>query len=306
MAGVSRRLAHGLSMNTLLKLVALLIGVVTLALLLLLTGTRDTSGYSLQTSTLLPDPWASEASPQHTMHVVQRSPGDAKLPGYTRVVCLSDTHGLHRDPSVLKVPEGDVLIFAGDAGIASELHVRSFSSWLSELPHPAKVVTFGNMDRWAASTKFRREALPAADAILLGESAVVAGLRLSGSPYTPKFTGSFQLDSEEHAEAHWAQVLPPNTPVDILVTHGPPAGTADMTGGRHVGDQKLLDAVQALQVPPGLWVVGHIHGSYGVHRLQHRRSGREIVVANVATADLRAGKATVPMVFDVSLTEAAS
>ena len=34
-------------------------------------------------------------------------------------------------------------------------------------------------------------------------------------------------------------------------------------------------------------------------RLTHESSGREIVVANVATNDLRVGKDTPPMVFDV-------
>jgi len=89
--------------------------------------------------------------------------------------------------------------------------------------------------------------------------------------------------------------------VDILVTHGPPEGVADVTHGRHVGDAALLRAVQALRSPPALWVVGHIHSSYGVHRLRHVRSGRDIVVANVATHDLRDGAATVPLVFDVLL-----
>lgn len=105
---------------------------------------------------------------------------------------------LHMETS-LQVPNGDILVFAGDAGIASELQVPAFATWLAELPHKARVVTFGNMDRWAESSKFRREALPAADAILLGESTTAAGFRFTGSPFTPKFTGAFQLESEDHA-----------------------------------------------------------------------------------------------------------
>lgn len=67
------------------------------------------------------------------------------------------------------------------------------------------------------------------------------------------------------AEQHWQAVLPPEVPVDILVTHGPPYGAGDYTRGRHVGDHKLLEAVQNLKSPPSLWVVGHIHNSYGVY-----------------------------------------
>lgn len=57
------------------------------------------------------------------------------------------------------------------------------------------------MDFWAGSSKFTKAALPAADLILLGESAEAAGFRFSGSPYTPKFTGSFQLETEAQAGA---------------------------------------------------------------------------------------------------------
>lgn len=70
----------------------------------------------------------------------------------------------------------------------------------------------------------------------------------------------------QYAEEHWKAVLPPEVPVDILVTHGPPHGTGDLTRGRHVGDQKLLEAVQKLEHPPVLWVVGHIHNSYGTYK----------------------------------------
>jgi Icc-related predicted phosphoesterase len=67
-------------------------------------------------------------------------------------------------------------------------------------------------------------------------------------------------------EEHWKTVLPPEVPVDILVTHGPPHGVGDLTKNRNVGDKKLLEAVQKLEHPPVLWVVGHIHSAYGTYK----------------------------------------
>lgn len=46
---------------------------------------------------------ATAVLPSFSMRVIQRSAGESQLPGYTRFVCLSDTHGIHRDSSLLKV-----------------------------------------------------------------------------------------------------------------------------------------------------------------------------------------------------------
>jgi hypothetical protein len=41
--------------------------------------------------------------PRQAMRVIQQTANSPKEPGFTRFVCLSDTHGLHGSPSVLKV-----------------------------------------------------------------------------------------------------------------------------------------------------------------------------------------------------------
>jgi 3',5'-cyclic AMP phosphodiesterase CpdA len=64
-----------------------------------------------------------------------------------KIVCISDTHELHRE---LDVPAGDLLIHAGDFSFAqnSALRValRDFNGWLGELRHHYKVVVPGNHD----------------------------------------------------------------------------------------------------------------------------------------------------------------
>lgn len=236
--------------------------------------------------------------PAEVLRVTRLSDGTypERPEGYTRFVCLSDTHGLHNRADVLKVPDGDVLVYAGDAGLAAAHHVPAFNKWLQALPHAHKVVTFGNMDFWAEAS-FERSALPAAHHVLLDSVADVAGFRVFGSPFTPAFYGSFQLDGPDAARRHWETALPVDDAIDILVTHGPPRGAGDVTQGRHVGDEELLRRVAALPRPPLLWVVGHIHSSYGWHEAPH--PGGAVPLANVATNDLRTGRDTVPIVVDV-------
>lgn len=49
-----------------------------------------------------------------------------------RIVCISDTHGLHE---ALTVPDGDVFIHAGDMTLGGrEQEVAAFAAWLAALP----------------------------------------------------------------------------------------------------------------------------------------------------------------------------
>ena len=58
------------------------------------------------------------------------------------------------------MPEGDVLVFGGDAGISRESHVQPFRRFLKAQPHSRKVVTFGNMDHWVEGPSSSPGAFP--------------------------------------------------------------------------------------------------------------------------------------------------
>ena len=72
----------------------------------------------------------------------------AGRPGGVVVVALSDTHGKHSD---VTVPDGDILLFAGDftrdgnGGVSAT--TASFNAWLGALPHPHKFVVGGNHEK---------------------------------------------------------------------------------------------------------------------------------------------------------------
>lgn len=175
-----------------------------------------------------------------------------------RVVCISDTHEMHRD---LEVAPGDILIHAGDFSFFSgrRSQIVDFNDWLGLLPHKVKIVIPGNHE-------FLFQSEPAAmkmitNATLLMNSAVqVGGVTVWGSPVTPLVGGAFScLDPVERRKIYAS--IPEMT--DIIVTHGPPAEILDRESASDPpgGCRELRSAV--LQLKPRLHVFGHIHGGYG-------------------------------------------
>jgi predicted phosphohydrolase len=181
-----------------------------------------------------------------------------------RLVFISDTH-THRD---FRVPEGDVLVHAGDATGAGTLpEVRAFLAWFSSLPHSRKIFIAGNHD-WL----FQREpdtvrALLAdhPDLVYLQDSGVaVDGVRFWGSPWQPEFMAwAFNLPRQGARIREAWNRIPVDT--DVLITHGPPHGVLDQVqGGEHLGCEELRIRLGALR--PRIHIFGHIHDGYGVLR----------------------------------------
>jgi Icc-related predicted phosphoesterase len=177
-----------------------------------------------------------------------------------RIVCISDTHDLHRE---LVVPRGDLLIHAGDFTFLSQRPsmLRDFDKWLSELPHRHKVVVPGNHDYILEEPSNRWQQITHAT-LLVDSGLEIEGIRIWGSPVTPLYGGAFGQSSPADRKRHWAQI--PDD-IDILITHGPPFGILD--GEPHEGCPELREAV--LRVKPRLHVFGHVHAGYGISRAKH-------------------------------------
>lgn len=98
--------------------------------------------------------------------------------------------------------------------------------------------------------------------VLHGNHVVIDGVTFfgigGGIPVTP--FGSWSYDfTEEEAEA-MLEKAPPQ--VDVLVSHSPPFGAADVdSGGRPLGSRAIRRFVE--RVKPKLVVCGHIHASAG-------------------------------------------
>ena len=199
-----------------------------------------------------------------------------------RIVCISDTHEQHER---IVVPNGDMLICAGDVTAnGSTIALQRFGRWMQQQPHAHKILIAGNHD-WC----FERngQSLLPPDIHYLQDSAIViAGLRVWGSPWQPRFYDwAFNLDRGPQLAAKWA-LIPADT--DILVTHGPPMGTLDLTPrGDRAGCEALAARLEHLRVR--LHVFGHIHHSYGVVE----RGGRISVNASICDEGYRAANAPV-------------
>lgn len=181
------------------------------------------------------------------------------MPGL-RIVSISDTHGKH---AKVRLPDGDVLIHAGDFMTYGDRlsEIASFNHWLSKQPHRHKVVIAGNHDLLLESDpSLARAQLTAA--IYLENSAVeIEGLHIWGSPQQPRFLDwAFNVDRGPAIRQYWNKIP---TKTDILITHGPPFGILDKIApsGEHLGCEELAIAVQ--RVRPKLHVFGHIHGGRG-------------------------------------------
>lgn len=174
-----------------------------------------------------------------------------------RLVCMSDTHGRHER---LSVPEGDVLIHAGDLTGRGKAHeVEAAVEWLLDHPHPHKVLIAGNHD-WL----FQREPALARTLVqslhyLEDSGCEIEGVKFWGSPWQPWFYNwAFNLRTPEELQAKW-DLIPADT--QVLVTHSPPFGILDQVDEHLVGCERLLETV--LRIRPRVHVFGHIHECHG-------------------------------------------
>lgn len=206
-----------------------------------------------------------------------------------RIVAIGDTHTKHRK---LQVPDGDVLLFAGDGEFRSALDLVNFNNWLTELGHGLVIVIAGNHDFFCE--RFPNEVGKyLTKAVYLRDAPYVLpnGMALWASPMTITFLNWAFMESEENLDRyHWSKI-PQKT--DILLTHGPAYGyldTAQPEGGC-LGSKTLCNRVEKLRIP---YVIhGHIHGGYGIKKTQ------DTTFINCSVLDEDYNLVNKPIVIDV-------
>lgn len=179
-----------------------------------------------------------------------------------KIWALSDTHNKHH---TLEVPEDiDCVLFAGDATnyydiTKNEVEFNDFVNWYANLDIPKKIFVAGNHD---ASLKrvYNKDLLRDSGIDYLEhEYHEYNGITFFGSPWTPTFGNWYFTTSRDKIGRKWDMM---DTPMDILITHGPPKGMLDLCNRKYDGleqggDRALLKAVERLQ--PEQHIFGHIH-----------------------------------------------
>ena len=188
-----------------------------------------------------------------------------------KIVCISDTHGNHQG---LVLPEGDLLIHAGDlTGRGSLSAIQNSVKWLESKTtlYPMGVIAIAGNHELSVDTDHPeyyppcRGYLENAQFHYLSNSGITLsnGLKVWGSPYTPAFNGwAFNRDGDE-IEQDW-NLIPDDT--NILITHGPAFGTLDKSYpplSESLGCRRLVKHLKRLH-DLKLHVFGHIHGGYGI------------------------------------------
>ena len=177
-----------------------------------------------------------------------------------KIVAISDTHGQHER---LKLPEGDMIIHAGDLSRRGGQHeIIDFLNWFSALDYQYKIFIAGNHDFYfeKGDPQEIKELIPD-NLIYLNDSGIeIEGLKIWGSPIQPWFYNwAFNRQRGDKIKKHW-DLIPNNT--DILITHGPALSMLDMTEeNEEVGCKDLLNKI--MEVKPKMHIFGHIHESYG-------------------------------------------
>lgn len=182
-----------------------------------------------------------------------------------KLVCIADTHNKHEE---LQIPDGDVLIHAGDCTDAGTLaETKYFLDWFTKLPHKHKILVPGNHDFYFQKiTPDEIEELSKKGVTLLIDSGIkLKGISFWGSPATPgSGRWAFNKKRGREMQEHWKRI-PDNT--DVLITHTPPYGILDsLEDGTHVGCSHLLTKIKDLR--PRIHLFGHIHEEYGSRQLQ--------------------------------------
>lgn len=222
----------------------------------------------------------------------QRCPASPTWPDRCfRIVALSDTHGFHHS---VQVPEGDILVFAGDwtdGEYTTSAQVADFDEWMGSLPHPHKVMVSGNHDIMEGDGEMSEAGLQMKMAGLfqhvrlindqsysvpLGNGETVL---LYGMPWQPQYGPGYQLPSGPEMQSK-LDAIPVAT--QVLVTHGPPKGIGDAADPNgNVGDGDLKQMLEDGRITPRLHIFGHFHGGRG-----HYQVGT-VLHANVGVCSLQ-------------------
>lgn len=179
---------------------------------------------------------------------------------FMKIVCISDTHNKHE---LLSIPDGDVLIHAGDfTEGGTKREIENFFSWFAKQPHPHKICIAGNHEFYLEklSPNQLQKQIPNGVNYLYQSEIIINNIKFWGSPFTPINSRWAFSKTSSQIKKHWEKIP---TDTDVLITHTPPYNILDESDAEvALGCKHLKKRVQSIQ--PSLHIFGHLHNNYGV------------------------------------------
>lgn len=201
-----------------------------------------------------------------------------------RIVATADLHGAL--PNISGWPEADVLVIAGDTEFLETPTLRELLDfpgqvedvfiWLEKAnaKYEHVIGIAGNHDFAMQGEPAWARKLPWT--YLCDEALEINGLKFYGTPWSKTFMNWAFMQPDQDLESVWAKI-PDDT--DVLIVHGPPEGSCDLTwGGENAGSASLRRRLIQMQLfhPVELAICGHIHEAAGPAMLG------ETLIANVS------------------------
>jgi len=199
-----------------------------------------------------------------------------------RIICISDTHGLHEKmkynvEDFIDANQTNILIHSGDCtNIGKEKEVKNFIQWFKNIKgFNHKIFIAGNHD-----FSFEKKPIWLQDYInskkLLESNCVYLEdsefsieypefskpIKFYGTPWQPEFYNwAFNLPRNGNELLEKWNKIPNDT--NILITHSPPFGHLDIVPNNSRVGCELLE-FRVKQINPLLHIFGHIHHSYDI------------------------------------------
>lgn len=211
-----------------------------------------------------------------------------------RLILISDTH--LNDLTSLNLPDGDILIHAGDFTVSGSIpEVSKFNRECGELLHKYKYGIYvcpGNHDFLAEHSRNLCRDLLTNCNLMVDESVEIGGVKFYFSPWQPEFFNwAFNLPRLGYELEEVWKKIPDDT--DVLITHGPAKERLDFVPrGQFVGCEALKARIEQLDNLK-LHCFGHIHYGYGWE--YHRNK----LYVNAALCDNRNWIVNKPIVVDI-------
>ena len=182
-----------------------------------------------------------------------------------RVCCMSD---IHNKLGLMNPPPADVLVIAGDLTQNGTLYeISLFNDDLGKIRNNYKeiFVVGGNHDFYLYNYAEVADQAITNGKYMEDEKVTFRGKKFYFSPWIPPIGGwAFEYPNDHIARDLWGRIP---TKLDLLVTHGPPAGVGflEIADNSYVkgpcGCPILSDAL--VRAKPKNHVFGHIHEGYG-------------------------------------------